>query len=179
MILPDDATAYVESWLAQPNTTVLVPTSRHWSLLRSLLEATRLGADLTTDAHIAALAIEHGYLVCTNDSDFGRFPSLRWETGAGRVPAPSAKGLQLARKYVWWKPPAEALADLPHFLAHLMTYGTLEDVRWMLATYDRRALLAALDQAPPGVFNGRSWHFWHRRLGRTDVPPLPRRRVAS
>ena len=56
-----EATEYVSSWLAQPNTTIVVPTRRHWPLLETLLHATGLGANLTTDAHIAALAIEHGF----------------------------------------------------------------------------------------------------------------------
>jgi uncharacterized protein len=74
-----EATEYVSSWLAQPNTTIVVPTRRHWPLLETLLHATGLGANLTTDAHIAAPAIEHGFTVFSNDTDFARFHSLRWE----------------------------------------------------------------------------------------------------
>ena len=74
-----EATAYVTSWLSQPNTTIVMPTPRHWPLLRSLLEGAGVGANLTTDAHIAALAIEHGFTVFSNDTDFARFDSLRWE----------------------------------------------------------------------------------------------------
>ena len=73
-----DALACVRGWLAQPNTTLVVPTPGHWPLLERLLEATGVGANLTTDAHIAALAIEHGYAVYSNDGDFARFPGLRW-----------------------------------------------------------------------------------------------------
>ena len=75
----DDAVAYAEGWLAQPNTTIVVPTARHWPLLAELLKSTGVAANLTTDAHIAALAIEHGYTVYSNDSDFSRFKNLRWE----------------------------------------------------------------------------------------------------
>ncbi len=71
-----DALEHVESWLAQPNVTLVVPTGRHWPLLCTLLKSTGVGADLTTDAHIAALAIEHGYTVYSNDSDFARFHTL-------------------------------------------------------------------------------------------------------
>ena len=73
-----EALEYVDSWLTQPNTTIVVPTPRHWPLLRALLESTEFGATLTTDAHIAALAIEHGFTVYSNDTDFGRFDNLRW-----------------------------------------------------------------------------------------------------
>jgi toxin-antitoxin system PIN domain toxin len=72
-----EALEYVENWLAQPNTTIVVPTPRHWPLLATLLESTGIGANLTTDAHIAALAIEHGYTLYSNDTDFNRFANLR------------------------------------------------------------------------------------------------------
>ncbi len=74
-----EATDYVAGWLAQPNTTIIVPTPRHWPVLERLLHATGVGANLTTDAHIAALAIEHGYTVYSNDTDFARFADLRWK----------------------------------------------------------------------------------------------------
>jgi len=74
-----DALEYIESWLAQPNTTLLTPTPRHWPLLSTLLESAGVGANMTTDAHIAALAIEHGCTLYSNDNDFGRFRNLRWE----------------------------------------------------------------------------------------------------
>ena len=74
-----EALSYVEAWLAQPNTTVVVPTPRHWPLLATLLTSAGVAANLTTDAHIAALAIEQGYTVYSNDSDFDRFPTLHWE----------------------------------------------------------------------------------------------------
>ncbi len=69
----------VESWLGQPNTTLLLPTARHWPMLAKLLRSTGVGANLTTDAHLAALAIEHGCTLCSNDGDFERFEGLRWE----------------------------------------------------------------------------------------------------
>ena len=74
-----EAVDYVRGWLAQPNTTIVVPTPRHWPLLETLLKSTAIGANLTTDAHIAALAIEHGYTVYSNDTDFARFNNLSWE----------------------------------------------------------------------------------------------------
>ena len=70
---------YVDSWLAQPNTTIVVPTPRHWPIFKNLLSSIETGANLTTDAHIAAMAIEHGYTVYSNDADFNRFDGLRLE----------------------------------------------------------------------------------------------------
>jgi len=73
------AIEHVEDWLDQPNTRIILPTSRHWPLLVSMLQSAGVGANLTTGAHIAALAIEHGCTLCSNDSDFERFEGLRWE----------------------------------------------------------------------------------------------------
>jgi toxin-antitoxin system PIN domain toxin len=74
----DQALIIANGWLAQPNVTLLAPTPRHWPILTTLLQSTTAGANLTTDAHIATHAIEHGYTVYSNDSDFGRFEGLRW-----------------------------------------------------------------------------------------------------
>jgi len=63
----------VDSWLGQPPSTVPAPTARHAALLRGLLEQTGAAGNLTTDAHLAALAIEHSADVVTFDRDFGRF----------------------------------------------------------------------------------------------------------
>jgi uncharacterized protein len=74
----DAAIGLVESWLAQPCVTVVNPTERHVSLLRQLLLPLGAAGNLTSDAHLAALAIEHGALLCSCDSDFSRFSGLRW-----------------------------------------------------------------------------------------------------
>ena len=55
------------------------PTERHAEVLGPLLERTRARANLVPDAHLAALAIEHGLILCSTDGDFARFPGLRWE----------------------------------------------------------------------------------------------------
>ena len=68
----------VDGWLAQPCVTVVHPTSRHAPVLRQLLEPLGTAGNLTTDAHLAALAIEHGAELCSTDMDFTRFAGLRW-----------------------------------------------------------------------------------------------------
>jgi toxin-antitoxin system PIN domain toxin len=75
---PAEAFDIVEGWLAQPCATVVHPTERHSALLRELLEPLGTAGNLTTDAHLAALAIEHGAELCSCDADFSRFPGLRW-----------------------------------------------------------------------------------------------------
>lgn len=72
------AVELVESWLEQPCVTVIHPTERHAAILRELLAPLGSAGNLTTDAHLAALAIEHGALVCSCDADFSRFAGLRW-----------------------------------------------------------------------------------------------------
>jgi len=75
---PVTAFEIVEGWLGRPNVIVLQPTERHFGILRGLLDPLGTAGDLTSDAHLAALAIEHGAELCSADSDFGRFPGLRW-----------------------------------------------------------------------------------------------------
>lgn len=75
---PARAFEFVESWLDQPIAIVVHPTHRHATTLRRLLEPLGTGGNLTSDAHLAALAIEHGAELCSTDGDFSRFDGLRW-----------------------------------------------------------------------------------------------------
>ena len=75
----DEAAEIVSDWLNRDNVSVISPTDRHWSVLRDLLPKNRVRGSLITDAHLAALAIEHGATLCTNDRDFLRFPGLKVE----------------------------------------------------------------------------------------------------
>ena len=68
----------VRAWLAQPQVTILEPGQRHASIVFELLEQLGTGGNLTTDAHLAALAIEHQCELCSTDADFTRFAGLRW-----------------------------------------------------------------------------------------------------
>jgi hypothetical protein len=75
----DEAVSIVGSWLGLPNVTVVSPTERHWGVLSDLLPKSQARGPLIMDAHLAALAIEHGATLCTNDRDFLRFPGLKVE----------------------------------------------------------------------------------------------------
>ncbi len=72
----DEAAAYINEWLTLPVVAAVVPGPRHWAILRNLLTVSGSGGNLTTDAHIAALAIEHGYTVYSTDHDFKRFAGI-------------------------------------------------------------------------------------------------------
>jgi toxin-antitoxin system PIN domain toxin len=73
------AFAIVTSWLEAPPAVVVDPGPRHLGILRGLLVPLGTGGNLTSDAHLAALAIEHGALLCSCDNDFARFPGLKWK----------------------------------------------------------------------------------------------------
>lgn len=73
-----DAVQRVEQWLARPHVQFLLPGPRHLELAFRLLRGLGTAANLTTDVQLAALAIEHQAELHSNDTDFGRFPQLRW-----------------------------------------------------------------------------------------------------
>jgi hypothetical protein len=87
----------------------------------------------------------------------------------------NAELLNLAPRVIWFEPPERALADPVRFLTYVMTYGTLEE----LAVIRRYATMAdfreALERAPPGIMDERSWAYWNVMTGRYPVPPMPRR----
>jgi hypothetical protein len=88
----------------------------------------------------------------------------------------SAKQLEIiARRVAWWKTPAEALANTNDFLCRVMTYGLWTDVACVARMFGDDAMRRALKQAPAGVFDPPSWHYWHYRLGFNQVPGLPKR----
>ena len=84
---------------------------------------------------------------------------------------------KMARKYVWWQPPEATLADARLFLAQLMTIGTVDDVRRLLSVASADDLRSVLRESPVGIFNARSWSFWHLQLGFEAVSDLPVRRL--
>ena len=79
-----DALGLVRDWLAQPSAVVVEPAARHAEVLGQLLAATGTAGNLVNDAHLAALALEHGGEIVSFDADFSRFPGVRW-----RLPAPT------------------------------------------------------------------------------------------
>jgi toxin-antitoxin system PIN domain toxin len=68
----------VDEWLGQPTARIIVPTEKHWDIFKELLKPLGTAANLTSDAHLAALAIEHGARLFSTDNDFSRFTKLRW-----------------------------------------------------------------------------------------------------
>jgi hypothetical protein len=83
--------------------------------------------------------------------------------------------LAVAPHVVWFEPAEKALADPIRFLAYLMTYGTSEEVAVVRRYVDLADFREALEQAPPGIIDERSWAYWNTVTGRYPVPPMPRR----
>lgn len=75
---PEHAVDLMAQWFHSHAVSPLNPGTQHIAVLRKMLTAAGVGGNLVTDAHIAALAVEHQAEVHSNDSDFARFPGLRW-----------------------------------------------------------------------------------------------------
>ena len=74
----EQALQLVQGWLSHPLVEVLTPGERHWTILQQLLLQVGVAGNLSNDAHLAALALEHECSLCSADADFRRFPGLRW-----------------------------------------------------------------------------------------------------
>jgi toxin-antitoxin system PIN domain toxin len=72
-----EAAQIVDAWLEQPSVILVSPGPRHWEILSGLLVTGQISGPLVMDAHLAALAIEHGAVLASTDRDFTRFPRLR------------------------------------------------------------------------------------------------------
>lgn len=91
-------------------------------------------------------------------------------------PFPSTQALlRAAKRIVWFKPPEEALASPIELLAYAMKASTDEDMALLLEHAGEAGLREAIDHAPPGIIDARSWSYWNARIGRIPAPPMPRR----
>jgi len=75
----------IAAWLEQPTAAVVQPGPRHLAIMRGLLEPLGTGGNLTSDAHLAAIAMEHGAELCSSDADFARFGGLKWRNPLASV----------------------------------------------------------------------------------------------
>ncbi len=85
--------------------------------------------------------------------------------------------LRVAERVLWFKPPREAVRDPVELLAHVMTYGTIEDVNVIRRYLSLSDFRSALEEAPPGVFDPRSWAYWNLICGRDAASPMPQREL--
>jgi len=82
-ISSNSALEIIENWLSLPMVRVLSPSKRHWDIFRRIIEPLGAAGNLTTDAHLAALAVECGATLYTTDNDFSRFQFLKWVNPIG------------------------------------------------------------------------------------------------
>lgn len=83
----------------------------------------------------------------------------------------------VVRRLVWFESPEEALADPIRFMAYAMARATHEDMKILWHYIDEVDFLEALDKAPPGIIDPRSWAYWNSKMGRYPAPPEPKRRL--
>jgi hypothetical protein len=83
--------------------------------------------------------------------------------------------LAVAPRVIWFEPPEKALAEPIRFLTYVMTYGTAQDVGVVRRYVELGDFREALEHAPPGIMDERSWAYWNVMVGRYPVPPMPRR----
>lgn len=81
--------------------------------------------------------------------------------------------LNVARRVVWFREPAEELTDPIHFLAYVMSIGTVDDLKALQGVVGKDEYCEVLEKAPPGIFDARSWAYWNLKCGRQPAPPLP------
>lgn len=88
-----------------------------------------------------------------------------------------------AKRYIWWKSVPDALRYPDRIIAQVMNIGDYDDLLELIATFGEEALREVIRHAEPGEFNGRSWAYWHYRLGMVPleasapIPPLPTRSI--
>ena len=81
--------------------------------------------------------------------------------------------LELARRVIWFEPPEQALSDPIRFMAYAMTYARHEDMREIRRYLSDDDIREALDRAPAGIIDRRSWAYWNAKMGRYPAPLMP------
>jgi hypothetical protein len=83
----------------------------------------------------------------------------------------------IARRVIWFEEPEQSLGDSNRFLAYAMTYASFEDMTAIRKYVTDDELREALQNAPPGVIDPRSWSYWHLKLGQFPAPAMPTRQL--
>jgi hypothetical protein len=85
----------------------------------------------------------------------------------------------IASQIIWFEPPSQALSDPVRFMAYAMTYAMHQEMRVLRRYVSDDDFREALDHAPAGIIDPRSWAYWNSKMGRYPPPPLPLRRFGS
>ncbi len=89
-------------------------------------------------------------------------------------PTPDTEAL--ARRLIWFEEPREALSDTFRFVAYALACATHEDMKVLRAYLTDDDIRDALDHAPAGIIDPRSWAYWNAKMGRYPAPPMPTRK---
>ena len=89
----------------------------------------------------------------------------------------NAETQAVARRVVWFEEPAEALEDPIRFMAYAMKHATHEDMKLLRRYVSDEDFCEALDKAPPGIIDPRSWAYRNSKLGRHPTPTMPARNL--
>jgi hypothetical protein len=82
----------------------------------------------------------------------------------------------IASRIIWFEPPERALANPIRFMAYAMSNALPEDMQVLRRYVSDNEIREALDHAPPGIIDPRSWAYWNSKMGRYPPPPMPVRR---
>ena len=85
----------------------------------------------------------------------------------------------IASQIIWFEPPSQALSDPIRFMAYAMTYAMHQEMRVLRRYVSDDDFREALDHAPAGIIDPRSWAYWNSKMGRYPPPPLPLRRFGT
>ncbi len=85
----------------------------------------------------------------------------------------------VAARVIWFEPPAKALSDPVRLMAYAMAHATHEEMRILRRYVSDDDFREALDHAPPGIIDLRSWAYWNSKMGRYPPPPRPLRRIGN
>jgi hypothetical protein len=91
----------------------------------------------------------------------------------------TAETRALATRLVWFEPPEDALADPIRFVAYAFARATHDEMKILRRFVTDADLREALDNAPPGIIDPRSWAYWNALMGRYPTPPLPTRNLSA
>lgn len=80
---------------------------------------------------------------------------------------------------IWFEPAERAIQNTAKLTAHILTYGSIGDVKALRAQLSDAELKRALDNAPAGIFDARSWAYWHLCMGQRTPPPMPMRKLPA
>jgi hypothetical protein len=99
------------------------------------------------------------------------------ELRKGAIPSEvRAQLIEVAQRVFWWGDAEKWVQDMWRFAAQVMTFGNFDDVRLTLQLLGDKTFVDALKSAPAGVFDPKSWTFWHAYY-RLPLPPLPERKL--